>query len=257
MDQQTLKTLISYNPDTGQLTRLKATTTHQSVGDVIQTPTFSLYRKSYSTFNMIWLYMTGELPSSRVFTLDGDNTNLVFSNLTNAHVIVEEVTQNTLQKFLNYSPATGEFTWKLRVSPATPLGKPAGSVYGTLPDAGYVQIMLFGKTYQAHRLAWLYTYGTFPEKQIDHIDHNRTNNALSNLRESDQHTNMKNKTLYRTNSSGYAGVEPHGSNWKARIGVDGTKVLLGVFCTFEEAVAARKAAEKLLNYHKNHGLLNA
>ena len=68
---------------------------------------------------------------------------------------------------------------------------------------------------------------------------------------------MKNKSLYTTNTSGYSGVEPDGKNWKARIGVNGTKVLLGVFITFEEAVAARKAAEKLLEYHKNHGLLEA
>lgn len=159
------------------------------------------------------------------------------------------ITQKELKDKLTYNPATGHFYWlkgKMK-------DRVAGCKCGNLPDQGYWEITINKKRYRAHRLAWLYMYGTLPDKLMDHIDHNRTNNAISNLKEVDKHTNAKNKTLYRNNKTGYPGVDPHGNNWKARIGVNGTKVLLGVFPTFEEAVAAKKAGEKLLAYHKNHG----
>jgi hypothetical protein len=159
------------------------------------------------------------------------------------------LTQEELQTKLDYDKVTGNFYW--RTGPLK--GKLAGCKCGTLPDQGYWEITISKKRYKAHRLAWLYVYGTFPEKVIDHIDHDRTNNRIDNLREANIHVNSKNKTLYHTNKSGYPGVDRHGDNWKARIGVNGTKVLLGVFSTFEEAVAAKKAGEKLLAYHNNHG----
>lgn len=159
------------------------------------------------------------------------------------------LTQDTLKQKLSYNQTTGEFTW----NSGSFKGKVAGCICGSLPNQGYWEITLDNKRYRAHRLAWLYMYGTFPDKVIDHIDHNRTNNAITNLREADIHINSKNKTRYITNRTGYPGVSEHGKNWKARIGVNGTKVLLGVFPTFEEAVAAKKAGEKLLSYHINHG----
>ena len=159
------------------------------------------------------------------------------------------LTQEELKSVLSYDSITGHFYW-LKGSNK---GKIAGCICGSLPNQGYWEITVNKKRYRAHRLAWLYTYGVFPDKVLDHIDHNRTNNAISNLREADVHINSKNKTLYYTNRTGYPGVSEHGKNWKARIGVNGTKVLLGVFPTFEEAVAAKKAGEKLLSYHQNHG----
>ena len=163
------------------------------------------------------------------------------------------LTQEELKNKLHYDPITGVFTW-LKGSMKD---KIAGCKCGELPNQGYWEITIDKKRYKAHRLAWLYVFGSFPEKVLDHIDHDRINNTISNLREATIHINAKNKTIYRTNKSGYPGVDKHGDNWKARIGVNGTKVLLGVFPTFEEAVAAKKAGEKLLSYHKNHGTTKA
>ena len=254
MTQELLKTLINYDPVTGIITRIQPTTTHQSVGDVITTSNISFYTKNYSTTRIIYLYMMGEYPSKDVILLDPaqafvwDNLFLIGSYDT------IPLTCDILRKFVNYDPITGSLTWRLRATRAAQIGNSIGTVVGTLPDKGYIVITLFGVTYQAHRLAWLHYYGQFPDKQIDHIDHNRTNNSITNLRETSLHTNMKNKSLYTTNTTGYSGVTPHGASWLARIGVNGTKVLLGAFRTFDEAVAARKAAEKLLDYHVNHGL---
>lgn len=254
MTQQLLKTLINYDYTTGAITRLVATTNRQRVGEVVTDLTITFYDKTYSTPRIVYLYMIGHLPSSSIILTDG-TSSLIWDNLyclgTYDKLLL---TQELLQEYLTYDPSTGKFFWKRKATKATVIGSVAGNVTGQLPDGGYIFIRLFGKAYAAHRLAWLSMYGVLPDKQIDHIDHDRTNNAIHNLREADTHINMKNKSMYQTNKSGYTGVEPHGLNWKARIGVNGTKVLLGVFATYEEAVAARKAAEKLLSYHRNHGL---
>lgn len=254
MTQQFLKTLITYDYTTGVITRLIATTNRQSVNEAVTDLTITFYDKTYSTPRIVYLYMLGRLPDSSIILTDG-TASLAWDNLYCLGTYDEvPLTQELLQIYLTYFPNTGEFFWKRKATKTTTIGSCAGSIAGQLPDGGYVFIRLFGKVYAAHRLAWLATYGILPDKQIDHIDHDRTNNAIHNLREADNHINMKNKSMYQTNRSGYVGVEPHGNNWKSRIGVNGTKVLLGVFVTFEEAVAARKAAEKLLSYHSNHGL---
>ena len=256
MTQELLKTLINYDPVTGIITRIQPTTTQQSVGDVIATSNISFYTKNYSTTRIIYLYMMGEYPSKDVILLDPTRTQtFAWDNLflIGSYDTIP-LTCDILRKFVNYDPITGLLTWRLRATRAAQIGNTIGTVVGILPDKGYIVITLFGVTYQAHRLAWLHYYGQFPDKQLDHIDHDRTNNSITNLRETSLHTNMKNKSLYTTNTTGYSGVTPHGDSWLARIGVNGTKVLLGTFRTFDEAVAARKAAEKLLDYHVNHGL---
>lgn len=254
MTQQLLKTLITYDSETGAITRLVPTTNRQYVGERVTDLTITFYDRTYSTTRIIYMYVLGNWPAGPIVLIDG-TTSLLWSNLYCLGTYDNtSLTQARVQEFLTYLPSTGEFYWKRKPTKTTIIGSLAGSVSGTAPDGGYVFIRLFNKAYAAHRLAWLYVYGNLPDKQIDHIDHDRTNNAIHNLREADNHINMKNKSMYQTNKSGYTGVEQHGLNWKARIGVNGTKVLLGVFVTYEEAVAARKAAEKLLSYHNNHGL---
>lgn len=255
MTQQQLQTLIKYDSTSGAITLLTKTNNRQHVGQRFDDKShISLYSKNYSILKLLAIYLYDN-PNIQLLTLDGTNcyklSNLfVIGSLSNT-----PLTQEILKTFLSYDQNTGVFTWKAKQTYYTVIGQIAGTIQGTLPDAGYVQIFLLGKLYPAHRLAWLYVHGHFPDKQLDHKDHDRTNNAIDNLREATQHVNMKNKSMYCTNTSGYSGVTSHGNCWKARIGVNGTKVLLGVFNTYEEAVAARKAGEKLLAYHENHGLI--
>lgn len=253
MTQTELFSHITYDPETGLMQRNKP---RANSATITSNTSLKINGIGYSAAKLAWLYVTGKFPEKELMTLDG-TTDLRFSNLFEVGSLDgTKVTQELLHKYFNYDSSTGKLYWKLRATKLSKIGQPAGCVSGTLPDAGYVIIDLFGKRYQAHRLIWLFVHGSLPDKQIDHINHDRTDNRLANLRLATNHTNMKNKSLYVTNKSGYSGVEPHGNNWKARIGVDGTKVLLGVFSTFEEAVAARQAGEKLLNYHKNHGNIN-
>ena len=114
---------------------------------------------------------------------------------------------------------------------------------------------IFRKPYLAHRVLWLLKFGDLPKHEIDHVDHDCTNNLISNLRAVSHKENLQNQTLHSTNTSGVNGVSFHGptQKWRAQIVVDGEQKHLGVFTIFDDAVAARKAASLKYNFHSNHG----
>ena len=154
-----------------------------------------------------------------------------------------------MQRAIAYNPATGDFTWK--VSRGT---VKAGDSAGSISD-GYLRIKFSGQRVFAHRLAWLFMYGRMPKDQIDHIDGDRTNNRITNLREVDHKTNHRNLRISPFNTSGVMGVGWHkpDQRWQARIKVDGLLMHLGNFADWFDAVCARKAAEAVYGFHKNHG----
>jgi len=165
---------------------------------------------------------------------------------------MKELTQLELKKYLSYNKETGTFIW---------IGKPRksnakiGSVAGCFDKhSGYRSIGVVNSFYFEHRLAWLYVYGYFPS-QIDHINHNRSDNRIINLREANQKENCRNQSIPTNNTSGVIGVSRIKSRnkWQATI-YDGRKnINLGMFDLFEDAVSAREAANKKHGYHKNHG----
>ena len=162
-----------------------------------------------------------------------------------------------LTNALDYNPETGVFIWK---NPVANNIKP-GMLAGTLNKNGYVCIILKRIQYLAHRLAWFYVYKQWPSIeawQIDHIDGNRANNAIRNLRTTTNMKNAQNHCLYASNTSGATGIyfDTKAIKWRAFIknNVYDTKrkvnklLYLGTFDTFEEAVKARKEAEKKYGY---------
>ncbi len=157
------------------------------------------------------------------------------------------ITQKQIRELFEYSPETGLF---IRLKSRGNSKK--GTIAGTINRTGYIHIKIDGKKYMAHRLAWLYEYGNFPEKHIDHI---KTDNRICNLREVSQSENNRNRLTNCNNNSGVTGVDFHTktNRWRARISVDSKLVHLGLFSTFSEAVDARKNAEILYGYHENHG----
>lgn len=158
--------------------------------------------------------------------------------------------QKELKKQFDYNENTGVFVRKI-----TSGWKKKGTIAGTLRRDGYMEMRFNGKKHLAHRLVWLYVYGILPKEQIDHINHDRADNRLINLRDSNDSINMLNKTLYFNNNSGVCGVNWHKSNnkWNAQIQIDCKKINLGYFVEFSEAVNARKNAEVLYGFHNNHG----
>lgn len=152
------------------------------------------------------------------------------------------LTSDKLRHFLAYDAETGDFRWNVTRSK----GRPAGSLAGGLSKAtGYVKIMLNGASYPAHRLAWLYVYGRWPTNEIDHINGNKADNRVSNLREATSSQNTINRRILKSNKSGVRGVRfyPPRQKWHARIMINRTQKHLGYFDTIETAEAAYRAAQ--------------
>lgn len=142
---------------------------------------------------------------------------------------------------LDYAPDTGVFRWKVSRG-----GKAKhGTIAGSFDSKGYSQIKINGSLYLAHRIAWLYVNGEWPEKHIDHIDRNPKNNAIENLRLCTHAQNHQNTGVRRDNSSGITGVSflKASGKWLAYINVDGKRIRLGLFNTADEAAIARSAGK--------------
>lgn len=141
----------------------------------------------------------------------------------------EQITHIELLKLLDYNPDTGLFTWTMhRGSRAL-----KGSVAGSVSDTGYQVIRLNNKLYKSHRLAWFYCFKEWPEYDIDHINRNKLDNSLSNLRDVPRSINNTN-TLAR-NSLDTKGVYNNGTKFMARIQRQGKDNYLGTYTSIEEA----------------------
>ena len=154
------------------------------------------------------------------------------------------ITSERLREVLKYDPETGSFTRKIDIGRWK-----TGSRAGTNGNSdGYCQIMIDGRLYQAHRLAWLYMTGECPKAEIDHINCDRADNRIVNLRQADRFGNTRNTKKRNDNTSGFKGVQWHAcGKWRAMIGVNGKKKHLGLFKTKEAAFEAYVAAAK--KYH--------
>lgn len=174
-----------------------------------------------------------------------------------------EISQAVLKELMYYDPETGIFVWKERSASwfkrerdknawnAHYSGQRAGSVAST----GYIDIGIQDKIYRAHILAWIYCFGQRPSHDIDHINGDRSDNRLSNLRPADRSINGRNQGIPIHNSSGVMGVHwmERIKKWQARIMASGKRLHLGYFENFDDAVKARRDAEMVHHYHPNHG----
>lgn len=156
--------------------------------------------------------------------------------------------QKKLQELFHYKD--GELYWKERIKSDIDISKPAGNL---LKD-GYRAIQIEGKRYKAHRLIWKYHYGKDPKEFIDHIDGNRSNNNMENLREATRQQNNFNKSTHKNNELGIKGVRKDGNKYRALIMINGKSKYLGVFNTIEEARLVREEAENKL--FKEFSVLN-
>ncbi|RVL48458.1 HNH endonuclease [Sinorhizobium meliloti] len=157
------------------------------------------------------------------------------------------LTQENLKKHFKYDPETGGLFWLKR----------DGSLRraGWKNEEGYLAVMIGGKRHRVHRIIWILTYGTHPEV-IDHLNGDRADNRLFNLREASVADNNRNTRRRKDNTSGVTGV--YRSNnpnkpWRAQIADKGRDFALGSYSTLIEAAMARKAAEAKFGFHKNHG----
>jgi hypothetical protein len=155
-----------------------------------------------------------------------------------------------LKEILHYDPETGIFKWLVHKGSRALVG----AIAGTIKPNGYLHINIDRKTYLNHRLAWLYVHSTWPQYEIDHIDGDKINNRLANLRDATRKQNAENQKLLIINTSGYRGVSwsKREKKWRAELKNDGKKMHLGYYEKLEDAaLAARKAREKFFTH--DHG----
>jgi hypothetical protein len=149
-----------------------------------------------------------------------------------------------LNDLLDYDPETGIFTWKKFVSGTAGVG----SIVGTLHPTGYIHICINRKKYPAHRLAYKMYHGSDPVDMIDHIDCDKTNNRIANLRDATNTQNKRNTGLSKNNTSGIKGVGVNPCSrknpWRAQIEINNKCINLGSYKTKEEAALAYEKAAK-------------
>lgn len=117
---------------------------------------------------------------------------------------------------------------------------------------GYLVGNIYGRQYLAHRVIWAMAEGEWP-LHIDHIDGDRGNNDLANLRNVSPGENGKNHGRYITNKAGVMGLKFSYGKWEASIKTGGKEIYLGRHRKKEDAIRARLAAEKKYGFHPNHG----
>lgn len=109
--------------------------------------------------------------------------------------ILSDLTAEELKKHLTYNPETGLFTRNRN-----------GKIVGVDNGSGYLRVRVGGRYYRCHRLAWLYVYGVWPDGDIDHINRNKVDNRICNLRMTDKSSNMQNRVSQINSKSGIKGV---------------------------------------------------
>lgn len=148
------------------------------------------------------------------------------------------ITQNRIKELLIYNPTTGNFTRRNN-----------GGIAGS-DSSVYSNIYLDGTMYQSHRVAWLYVYGYWPENDIDHINRDKHDNRISNLREVSRQCNARNTGNRSSNNSGVKGVSFCNTHrkWAVYIRTNKGRANMGLFSDFDEAVCVRLAAEQFEDY---------
>ena len=156
------------------------------------------------------------------------------------------INQKELRGALHYDARRG--VWRWRVGRSGTAGK--GGIAGTLHHTGYRYIYINGRRYNSSRLAWFYIRGYFPEHEVDHINRNPSDDRWCNLREASRQCNIRNRGMFKNNTSGVKGVHWHKQHekWYAQIRVSGKLKHLGYHDDFTEAVAHRLAAEQCLDW---------
>lgn len=159
--------------------------------------------------------------------------------------MVTDIVVQELRDVFCYDRDSGVVRWKVKSGSSSP-GKIAGSLNTT---CGYLYVSYLLKKYAVHRLAWALEHGEFPSGQIDHINRNRLDNRLSNLRAVTSSENMKNCGMSKTNTSGIKGVRFHMGKWEACQSMNDKLVYLGRYDT------QGCAAEAVNNFRKANGFM--
>lgn len=175
------------------------------------------------------------------------------------------ITPELLRQLLRYEPEAGKLFWKERpreLFKSLTQYKTWNTRFANKEAFGisahqYRAGMILGTRVLAHRVAWAIYYDAWPIGDIDHINHNRSDNRIINLRNVDRKTNGKNLSISLRNKTGFIGVHKTIYNtFVASIKVNRKNIYLGSFKYLEEAIKARLSANEQYGFHVNHGAFN-
>jgi hypothetical protein len=152
------------------------------------------------------------------------------------------LTLERVKDVVDYQSISGEFVWKISPTSSVAVGSRAGSVH----SSGYKIITIDGTRVRAHRLAWFYNHGVWPSNGMDHINGQKLDNRLENLRDSTASVSSFNRGRPSNNTSGIVGVrwDKRGKKWRASITIKHKDVYLGAYDNVRDAQAARAKAER-------------
>lgn len=254
VDLARLKSVFDYNPESGAFT-WKEVPFRSSVA--VGTVAGGLIKNGYwgltidgrkiPAHRAAWFYCYGEWATG-VVHINGDKTDNRIANLrvdASKARKAKRLTINHLHTVLSYDPETGVFTWVY----TTCNRRQPGDEAGTIDALGYRTIGIGHERFLAHRLAWLYMTGEWPENQIDHINLDKGDNRWCNLRMATYADNNRNVRKRSDNTSGVKGVTWNrlNKNWRVVIHKDGRQFNVGSFKTIEEAEAAYEKASRELH----------
>ena len=154
--------------------------------------------------------------------------------------------QNKLKQLFEYNKETGELIWKVSTNSNVKIGDIAGSIDHR--DRGYTDISIDGKRYKSHRLIWIWHFGNF-DGMLDHIDTNRRNNKIENLRIATASQNNYNTNISKSNKSGIKGVywEKFSQKWRVKIEANGKVYYFGRYSDLAKATQVMIESRKVLH----------
>lgn len=161
-----------------------------------------------------------------------------------------EISSEILLNLFDYD--NGVLIWKANTGKKNKIGTVAGCDKGN----GYISVGIFGRRYLAHRIVWIMHNGAIPSgMQIDHINHDRSDNRIENLRVVSNKTNAMNQGLRSNNTSGVTGVNwnKRKQKWCAEVWSNGKKIHVGYFSEIIDAENAVKDVRCSIGFHENHG----
>lgn len=216
--------------------------------------------KPYGVARLAWMHHYGASPRGQIRHVNGIATD---NRITNLKIKVdvskrpEDISLGQLREELHYDEADGSFYWKHnRPGPQRVDADGVSNRAGSTRTDGYICVSALGFKYLGHRLAWFYVKGVWPSHWLDHINGDRTDNRIENLREVSAEQNSRNSRLRSDNTSGYKGVsfDKSSKKWVARIIVNYRQNVLGYFENMEDAIAAYGRAST--EHHGDFARLN-
>lgn len=250
-----LRATLAYDPAAGTFTRYRASARAKAGSNAVMSqgnrpghPYLCVFigGRVISAARAAIAWMTGAWHVGQLQFLDGDGTNLRWSNIAFN-------TKPYGSRCLDFDTAAAAFRLDAETGylyrTAARKGVHAPNVPVGSPDQrGYLHVAFRGSRYKVHRIAWLLTHRAWPIGELDHIDGNPANNRPSNLREASRQLNAENRRKATHSSmSGVLGASPHGRGFMAQIVSQRTHYYLGTFDTAEEAHQAYVDAKRKLH----------